>query len=155
MIYSMCVCVVTAGEFPRSRLTLRCSQLCFSSVRCDSPESPDGQCWQFAVARPELYIRPSSHPRAIPFYKAYFTPHHPLYCRNTELPGSYFKVQVLKAATRWETSQRVPHKRMNLCQLKSLQGEADEGGGGCVLVCVFIPMTTRMKTRTSLHSEPI
>lgn len=55
---------------------------------------------------------------------------------NTEFPGSYFKVQVVKAATWWETSQHVPHKRMNLCQLQPVKGEADEGGGGCVLVCV-------------------
>ena len=119
------------------------SPACFSSV---TPQkvlmNSAGSSWWHGL----------SYTRVLPLIPRPFP-----YITNTEFPGSYFNIQVMKAATWWETNQHVPHKRLNLCQLKSVQGEADQGGGGCVLVCVcvFIPMTTWMKTCTSLHSEPI
>lgn len=66
------------------------------------------------------------------FMKHSFHPH----VAETDFPGSYFKVQVLKAASWWEMSQHIPHKGMNLRQLKSVQQEADEGGGSCAHMCV-------------------
>lgn len=97
-------------------------------------ESPDEQHWQFPVALSELYTRPSSHPSTIPS-QSIFHLAPPLFYSNREFPASYFKVQVLKAATWWETNQHVGHKRMNLCQLKS---GGDEGGDVYALVCVGV-----------------
>lgn len=62
-------------------------------------------------------------------------PHPLLLCyRNTEVLRSYIKVKVMKAAAaRSETRRHVPLKRMNLCQLKSVQE-----GGSCALMCVCV-----------------
>lgn len=36
---------------------------------------------------------------------------------HTHFPGPYFNTQVLKAVSRWETSQHVPHAGIYFCQL--------------------------------------
>ena len=125
------VCVLRHCDFPWSYFTVHCSRPCFSSVLRDSFESPDELLWQFVVAQAELYLSPSSHPQAHTIIK-HISPPPP--SDDGKFPGSYFKVQVLKAATWRKTRRHVLHKRMNLWQLNSAQG------GGCymcVRVCPF------------------
>lgn len=131
--YTVCVCLVTAGDFLRRCLTQRCSHCShhFSVAPLKkTPRDPESQTGGLP-----LLIRPLLHP---------------LNCRNTDVPGPYFQVQVLKAAP------CVSGGRANMSHVKDRWRRRQRCARVCasVCLCVFIPMTTKMKTCTSLRREP-